>query len=506
MENQEVQVQETAASKVEYSFSPDLRAGKVREGECFQSSGKVWVNGTEIAYHTDAQDYLFLDDSGEPEASMFLISQFRDTDKSAERPVLFVFNGGPGMTMADMYTTMFGPKLLKTGDADSCKITAPFQTVPNGDWLLDICDIVLIDPVGCGYGQLLQQDAAPKYYSVEGDAFALAKLIAYWLAKYHRYNSPKYICGVSYGGVRCGVLPAFLLGGALHASQQIMGISLNGVISMSDCMTYNFETMEMNVDGNPAQVSILPTCAATNHFHHPEGKPELDMFIDEAARWGQEVYKPFLLNLENATEAEKESVAEKLSYYIGIPAEMLLAMNFEYEAYAYTNTLLAGEGKAAGYYDGRFTMQGGGIATPTFDPIYDDAYLNRFWPATTAVAMDAFANELGVNFREHREFVTENFAANAAWNYATTNHTGILDLHMGNLRHNPEMRQLMVAGKYDFCYPIANARYGYEQLRQSFGDRVTYLEAESGHEAFYMDSSRKALTAAIRKFLQGPDA
>lgn len=490
----------TTTQEETYAFTQEMRAGKVKEGTCFQSSGKTVVHGEEIQYHIEAQDYEFLNDAGETEASMFLISQFRDVDNDSERPVIFVMNGGPGMTMADMYVTMFGPKLLDTGDVDDCRITAPYKTVPNSDWLLDVCDIVMIDPVGTGYGRLLDADAAHKYYSSEGDAYAIAKVIAYWLKKYKRFNSPKYFAGVSYGGTRCATVPAFLMGGALHASQQIMGITLNGVISMADCMTYDLLNLVMDVDDNPPQISILPTCAATFHFHAPEGKPDLDTFVNEAEAWGQAVYKPFLQQLAEKSAEEKAEIAKQLEGYIGIPAETMLAMDFQYEGYAYTNMLLAAQGKATGYYDGRFTMQAGGIATPTFDPIGDDAYLNRFWPATTAAAMEIYAKDLGVNFEDQREFVTENFAANASWDYHSTNGISTLDIHQGNMRHNAEMRQLLVAGKYDFCYPMANARWAAQQL-QPFGDRVTYLETESGHEAFYTNESRAVLTEAIRKFV-----
>lgn len=258
----------------------------------------------------------------------------------------------------------------------------------------------------------------------------------------------------------------------------------------------------MDVEDNPPQVTILPTCAAVNHYHDPSGKPACDDFIDEAERWGLEELKPFLLNLNEKTEEQKKIVAEKLSYYIGVPSKALLEMDFQYEAYAYTNMLLAAQGRTAAYYDGRFTMQAGGITAPTFDPIYDDAYVNRFWPSTTAVAMDLYANDLGICFEDDREFITCNFQANFAWNYNTTNGVNTLDIHMGNMRHNPEMRHLMIVGKYDFCYPLLNARYSYRKLQKNgFADRVTYKEMESGHESYYTTAGRKGLSAAIRKFI-----
>ena len=492
------------ASKAEegkYVFTPDYKEGRVKDGQIFLSSGKVTVNGQEIAYHTDAEDFIFVNDAGEEEASIFAISQFKDGGTSS-RPVLFVVNGGPGMTMADMYATMYGPRRLKTGNVNEVKITAPYEIVDNDNWLLDVCDIVLIDPVGCGYGRLIDGSKAYKYYSVEGDAEAISKFIKFWVTKYHRWNSPKYLNGVSFGGTRCATIPQFLMGGAMSAAQKVDGITLNGVIPMSDCMSFDFVSMKMDPEDNPNMVMTLPGCAATNWYHNREGKPAMDEFIAEAETWGFEVLKPFLLDLDNKSDEEKAAVAEKLSYYIGLAPEMILSMNFRYEAYGYTNMLLAEKGLACGQYDSRFTTMAGGIASPTFDPIYDDAYLARFWPATTAVAMHLYSEELGIDFGDSREFVCCNFTCNYGMNWNTTNGVSVFDIHMGNMRHNPAMRTLMTAGKFDFCFPIGNARWQYKKMVENgFGDRTTYLELESGHEAYYTDDSRKVLTDTIRKFV-----
>ncbi|MFV0362421.1 MAG: hypothetical protein ACK5LL_04940, partial [Suipraeoptans sp.] len=135
---------------------------------------------------------------------------------------------------------------------------------------------------------------APKYFGTEVDNYAISKVIADWLNKYNRHNSPKYLTGVSYGGIRCAILPGFLMGGGLHISKHLMGITFNGVISMSDCMMYDMHTGDITLKGEPMQVSILPTCAATYHYHFPEGKPCQNDFINEAEAWGYSTFKNFL--------------------------------------------------------------------------------------------------------------------------------------------------------------------------------------------------------------------
>lgn len=483
-------------------LTKENKAGKVSEGECFCSCGETQIRGKEISYHIDAQEFLFLDEQGEAEASVFLTSQFLNCEKPEKRPVLFVVNGGPGMSSGDLFVTMYGPYSVECGEDHVCPSVAPYKMKKNENWLLDVCDIVLIDPVGCGYGRLIKQEAAHKFFGIEQDGYALAKIIAFWLNKYERHNSAKYLSGVSYGGIRCASIPSYLLGGVADPSKETLGITLNGIIPMSDCNMYDFtdEAHGMDLADYSVPVAILPTCAATAHYHFPEGKPSAEEFINEADVWGETVLNPFLKNLENATENEKKEIAEKLAYYTGLKSEVILEMNFQYDAFTYINLLFGEQNQAVGFYDSRQKMEGGAITSTTFDVVMDDAFINRAWPAVKATACTLYRKKLGVHFKDEREYVVQNYIINECWDFRTRNKIRMHELMVGNMRHNPELRMLLVVGKYDFCYPIKYARF----MSKNIGlpkDRVELLESEAGHFPYFSGEGQRILAERMRLFI-----
>ncbi|MFV0362422.1 MAG: hypothetical protein ACK5LL_04945 [Suipraeoptans sp.] len=194
-------------------------------------------------------------------------------------------------------------------------------------------------------------------------------------------------------------------------------------------------------------------------------------------------------------------MAEQLSYYIGIPAETLIAMNFEYEGYAYTSMLMSETGKAVGFYDSRYTMIGSGAGERTFDPIYDDAFLSRFWPAAVTVAKTVYRDFLNIKFEDGRDFVTQNFSAALQWDFKISNGYTVTDCAVANMRHNQDMRMMIVAGKYDFCYPIEHARYSYKNIGFP-AERTQYLELDSGHDPYFPGKSQDDLAKAMREFIK----
>ena len=140
----------------------------------FESDGEIELRGRRIPYHTVSEDNVFYDKSGKPLASIFSYSYFRsDVEDASERPVVFGFNGGPGSSSMYVHAGFLGATRLVYEETDRATSLPPYKSMDNPDCLLDVADVVLVDPVGTGYGVLLDEGSAGRFFGIEEDAEAL---------------------------------------------------------------------------------------------------------------------------------------------------------------------------------------------------------------------------------------------------------------------------------------------------------------------------------------------
>ena len=206
-------------------FKPEQQASK----------GSVTIGGVAIPYdayagtivvHPKGYDDVVQnrdpnDKSLEAQASMFYVAYFKSDTKGAPRPVTFLYNGGPGSSTVWLHMGAFGPRRVVTAD-DSHTAAAPYSVVNNEFSLLDASDLVFVDAPGTGFGRLAGKDKEKAFWGVDADGEAFADFIVQFLAKYGRWNSPKYVFGESYGTTRSAVLANIL--------ETEKSLDLNGVI------------------------------------------------------------------------------------------------------------------------------------------------------------------------------------------------------------------------------------------------------------------------------------
>ena len=248
------------------AFSPSI----------FEGKGEIVLRGEKISYHTVSEDNVLYDEENKPIASIFSFSYFRDdvTDL-ASRPVIFAFNGGPGTSSCMVHTGFIGPKRLKyKDDVDDMTGVTPYEVIDNPECLLDIADLVLVDPVGTGFGVLLDESKAEKFYGVEEDAEAFLNFVQRWLQKYERWLSPKYLIGESYGCTRASVAAGIAARGSASRSYDF---SFDGIVFIGNTVTtgkyFNREV--------PAEAAVLglPTYAAINWYHNTGHDVPLDEWV-----------------------------------------------------------------------------------------------------------------------------------------------------------------------------------------------------------------------------------
>ena len=205
------------------------------------------------------------DDKPKAEASMFYTAYFRNGAPAANRPVTFLFNGGPGSSTIWLHMGAFGPIRVQTADARHTP-AAPYATFNNDQSLLDVSDLVFIDAPGTGFSRIAGKDKEKAFYGVDQDIDAFAQFITQFLSKYGRWNSPKYVFGESYGTMR---------GAGLALALQNRDVDLNGLILLSNIL--NWDVMPDDPQVNPGidmpYIVALPTYAATGLVPQPRRRP-----------------------------------------------------------------------------------------------------------------------------------------------------------------------------------------------------------------------------------------
>ena len=454
----------------------------------FESHGSFVLNGQTIPYHTVCEDNFFVDDEGQPTGTIFSYAYFReDVEDPSTRPVLFAYNGGPGSSSLWVHTGLFGPRRVKLEDEMHLPTVPPFELEDNPHCLLDLFDIVIVDPVGTGFGRLLQEKARSEFYDADGDVKAMAYFIEQWLTRYHRRNSPILLAGESYGTGRSALLAAELLG-AGPGKADTLGLSVSGIMLLG---SYFFED-------NPIESSVvnMKSMAATYHYHHPEDKPSRDEFVKEAVAFAETEYLCALYQGDGLADEKKKEIAEKLEKYTGISRTFWIRHHLKIDMMKdFCHLLLEEEGKAVGFYDGRYAWNDDPMIQMS-NVIADDPAMGQYTPAfQTGFAL--LCRELNIDFDRSSKGLV--FDVNTTWQRKSESSPA--QALAGAMRRNPHLQVFFASGLYDLCTTAGNARYlaTHSNLDQN---RIMIGEYPSGHMAYLGEESAALLAEDMRKFFK----
>src|ERR1700691_1408677 len=263
------------------------------------SKGSVTIGGNVVHYDAfagtlvvhpkgwdDVPQNADKDEKNQPaEASMFYVAYFKTESQNSQRPVTFLYNGGPGSSTVWLHMGAFGPRRVVTAD-DSHTPAAPYALINNEYSLLDASDLVFVDAPGTGFSRIAGTDREKAFYGVDQDAQAFADFIVQFLSKYGRWNSAKYLFGESYGTTRAAVLV-----GLLETEHQV---DFNGVIMLSQALSFDASPDEPQDNPGidlPYELS-LPTYAASAWYHHklPGAAPDLAALLAEVEHFAMNDY------------------------------------------------------------------------------------------------------------------------------------------------------------------------------------------------------------------------
>ena len=372
----------------------------------FVTKHTLVLEGHDVSYTAIAGEIFLRDDTPQPTARVFSISYFRNgVDRPSRRPILFLFNGGPGSTAVWLNLGAFGPRRIVTPEKVAVPIGPPFELEPNPDSLLESCDLVFVDPIGTGFSRALGDFKDEDFWGVDEDAESMAQFIRRYLSKHKRWNSPKFLVGESYGSIRASLLMREL------QLKQLNNVAFNGVILIGAANDAR-EFLRAHA-GNPLPwVTRVPTYAATAFYHDALRKrpDDLAQFLQQAEEFASTEYLVALFRGQSLPAEQRRVIANRLSYFTGLSEEYLLRSNLRINRQRFLKELLRDRGQTLAVHDTRYV---GRDPDSVGDFVESDPLLPGLGGAMTAAVHEYLTDELKVDIpTPYNVFSTE---ANSTW-------------------------------------------------------------------------------------------
>ncbi|HEX7338463.1 MAG TPA: peptidase S10 [Rhodanobacteraceae bacterium] len=509
-----VSISPLALAKDSHHAKPASAASMLATPQASTTSGSVTVEGHTINYKAVAGTIVLHKDgdaSGTPTVSMFYTAYFKKGAPAKDRPITFIYNGGPGSATVWLHMGAWGPRRVVTSDHTHTP-AAPYQLVNNDYSLLDASDLVFIDAPGAGFSRLIANDKDPAkrakqmqarqkhFYSVDGDAQAFSHFVQQFLSRYGRWNSPKYLFGESYGTTRSAVLANDLTNNA--------SVDLNGVILLSQILNFNF-----SIDGarrqpgdDVAYIGALPTYAATAWYHHklPDQPAQLQPFLAKVEHYAMHQYAEALLQGANLDQAQKLAVAKQLHAFTGLPVDYLMKADLRVDGGMFEHELLGASDESTGRLDTRFKG-------PSMDPMSEGSYYDPQSAAISSAYVAVFNNYARKTLDFGKGLHYRLYANIKQWR---SQHHGLRngtlnvmpDLAQA-MKANPDLKVMLNGGYYDLATPFFTAEYEMKHLPipASLQGNISYHWYPSGHMVYAHVPSLKALHDNVVKFIRSTE-
>ena len=478
---------------------PEKKAEIKVEPLHFESSGSVSVGGKTIEYTATAGTLVMNNEKDEPIAEFGYTAYVQKGKDKTKRPILFAYNGGPGSASFWLHMGILGPVRTVIDDLDFTS-TGPFQRVNNEYSILGKADLVMIDPVGTGFSRPVGDAKGEDFWGVDQDIDSVSDFIARYITDNGRWQSPKYLLGESYGGIRSGGVAYHLL--SKHS------ITLNGVILVSPYMDFSAGNAGVRID--LPQVNYFTTFAATAWYHHAvaDRPDDLQQFLREAEAFAADVYAPVLYKGSRASQAERERVLAGMERFTGISADYWDKANLRVDEAHFAKELLRDRGKVVGRIDSRYT---GDSINDIGESFSYDPFFPAIGPAFTATFNDYYREQLGV--KTERKYITsgnlwrswdESHKQPGTGNYdkMPIANTGV-DLNYAMIQ-NPKMRVLVQQGYFDLACPYGATQYflDHMDLPEDLQGNIIVEHYPAGHRMYVNPESMKKFSEVLADFVR----
>ncbi len=460
----------------------------------------ITLDGKLIRYTATTGTILLRNHSNKPIALFGFTAYTKDgvTDPST-RPITFAYNGGPGSSSIWLLMGAIGPKKIVINDPHATP-PAPYKIEDNKNSILDVTDLVIIDAMGTGFSRPVGKAKGSQFWGIDEDAKATSEFIYQYIAKYDRWNSPKFLFGESYGTTRNAATADYLY--------ENDGIQLNGVIFLST--VWNFETLAFAPGNDLPYILYLPSYAAVAWYHNalPNKPKDLPAFLEKVRKFARDEYANALFKGASIDSTEYNDVLDKLHEYTGISKTYWSRADLRLSEPQFTAELLRSRGETVGRLDARFTgpesdmigeysrydPQSVKISPPFItgflDYLYNDLkYPTKYYYRIDAYGMKGFKWDWNQYGRRSFGFRDPNVAPNLA------------DV----LSKDPYLNILMLNGYFDLATPFYATEYTVDNLGNNIPNllkRVHFKYFYSGHMVYVNPKVMPQLHKDVANFIE----
>ncbi|BDR52587.1 carboxypeptidase [Bombiscardovia nodaiensis] len=440
-----------------------------------------------------------------PAASIFF-SAFTVVDAEGNidptRPVTFIYNGGPGSSSTFLMMGSVGPKRINVPDAAPVP-GAPYQLVDNDYSLLPYSDLVFIDAAGAGFSQILEK-AKKELWSVDGDVKGFSAFIRAYLTRYHRWNSPKYLLGESYGTTRSAALSYRLLQD---------GVALNGITLLSNILNYAFTF----ATSDQFYIGYFPTYAAIAKYQGKAGTSvSMAEHLQAARAFANGPLRQALTQGDRLDPITKDQVAQRYAELTGLSKEYVVASDLRVVDFRFRKELLRSEGKIVGRYDARTVGYDMDQTSDDETFVVDDSFLD---PAYSSLASAYLRDELGWEGKAERvgfaDFDWNSMEPGKGWTWWHQLPEHALsswgekvpfplvtpDLAAALVRQ-PTLKVLVCNGYFDLATPFGQTEYDFDHmgLPQALRSNIAFSYYPAGHMVYTNPESLEKFAADLQRF------
>ncbi len=483
------------------------------------TQGGVSVDGSRVDYAAHAGTIIVhpkgWDDATEPQgkdkdnqaqASMFYVAYFKKDANPGQRPITFLYNGGPGSSTVWLHMGAFGPKRVVTVD-DAHSPAAPYQLIDNDESLLDVSDLVFVDAPGTGFSRVAGKDKEKAFFGIDPDVYAFGDFISQFLAKYGRWNSPKYLFGESYGTPRSAVL--------VQQLETQRNIDFNGVILLSQILNFALspDRPEYEPGIDLAYQLALPTYAATAWYHHklpPNAPKDLPTLIHQVESFTMGEYALALQRGATMGPAWRKEIIAKLHMFTGLAPDYIDKANLRIDGGEFEQSLEGANDVTVGRLDTRFTG-------PTMDPLAEQAEYDPQSAAISSAYVSAFNDyaRKTLNYGQGLHYNPE-IELYRSWDFshqppganrAIHGDANVMPDLATAMKYNPNLKIMLNGGYFDLATPYFEGWYEMHHLQipPKLQGNISYRYYASGHMVYAHTPSLKQLHDNVADFIRQTD-
>jgi len=429
----------------------------------------------------------------QPKATMFFVAYMLDgiEDKS-KRPITFSFNGGPGSSSVWLHLGLLGPRRVVLNE-DGSAPPPPYRLEDNQNSLLDVTDLVFIDPVSTGFSRAVSGEKPKDFHNFKKDIESVGEFIRLFTSRYRRWTSPIFLIGESYGTTRAAGVAGYLL--------ERHGMYLSGLMLVSSVL--NFQTIRFNTGNDLPYIFFLPTYAATAWYHQclpADLQEDLPQLIEEVKDFAMGPYTQALMKGSSLLDGERQYIIERLARYTGLSETFIRRSNLRIDIFRFVKELLRERRRTIGRLDSRFMGIDRDAAGENFE--YDPSYASVQGPYS-ATLNDYVRGELSFESDLSYEVLSDLWQ-NWRFEEHQNEFVDVAETLRKAISMNPAMQVFVANGYYDLATPFLATEYTFDHMHldQELRDNIVMAYYEAGHMMYIHQGSLAQMKKDLDAFIK----